>query len=151
MLEPQEVARKQNRLAIIEEAELQQRALTDEEVIDLIRSVPTHYATVGKLSQGANVLRTDPNGKWVIFEDAAGAKKIQFDVSAASNVAKGPLGPGTGQSTNTGAFVDQNGKVNVVEGMHRLEAAQAGVQIPPGLGGIPGLPGWLEYDIWPPS
>ena len=34
--------------------------------------------------------------------------------------------------------------------MHRLEAAQNGVTIVPADGGIPGLPGWLEYDLFPP-
>src|SRR5262249_28359697 len=30
---------------------------------------------IGQPPQGAKILQTDPNGKWVIFEDAAGAKK----------------------------------------------------------------------------
>jgi hypothetical protein len=84
----------------------------------------------------------------MIFEDATGAKKIQFDVSEASNLAQGPLGPGRG-TLRTGAFVGPDGKVTVVEGMHRLEAAQGGAQIAPGQGGVSGLPGWLEYDWWP--
>lgn len=103
---------------------------------------------IGQPPQGAKILQTDLNGKWVIFEDAAGAKKIQFDVSEASNFAKGPLGPGRG-TLITGAKVGPDGKVIVIEGMHRLEAAKGGAQIPVGKGGIPGLPGWLEYDLWP--
>jgi RHS repeat-associated protein len=106
-------------------------------------------APVGNPPPGAKILQTDPNGKWVIFENADGVKKIQFDVSEASNLAKGPLGPPRG-SPPTGAAVGPNGKVVVVEGMHRLEAAQGGAQIPVGQGGISGLPGWLEYDLWPP-
>jgi hypothetical protein len=106
--------------------------------------------SVGNPPQGARILQTDPNGKWVIFEDAAGAKKIQFDVTNAENVAKGPLGPGRGTS-RTGAFVGSDGKVYVVEGMHRLEAAQAGAQIASDKGGVVGLVGWLEYYIWPPG
>jgi hypothetical protein len=97
---------------------------------------------------GARIVQADPNGKWVIFEDAAGAKKIQFDVNEAKNLAAGPLGPPRGTPT-TGAFVGPDGKVTVVEGMHRLEEAKAGAQIPPDQGGVPGLPGWLEYDLWP--
>jgi hypothetical protein len=100
--------------------------------------------------QGAKILQTAPNGKWVIFEDFAGGKKIQFDVSEANNLTKGPLGPGRG-SPETGAFVGPNGKVTVVEGMHRLEAAKGGAQIAVGKGGIPGLAGWLEFDLWPPN
>lgn len=132
---------------------MQQFALTDEEVIDLIRSVPTHYAAVGKPPQGANILRTDPNGKWMIFEDAAGVKKIQFDVTAAENVAPKPLPPrgrGTKPTRQMKASVGSDGRVYVTEGMHRLEAAQNGATIPQGEGGIPGLPGWLEYDLFPP-
>ncbi len=105
---------------------------------------------IGQPPQGAKILQTDPNGKWVIFEDAAGAKKIQFDVSEASNLAKGPLGPGRG-TPETGALVGPDGKVVVVEGMHRLEAAKGGTVIPPDKGGVPGLPGWLEYDLFQPK
>jgi hypothetical protein len=104
-------------------------------------------SAVGKPPQGATILQTDPHGTWVIFE-VNGVKKIQFDVSEASNLTKGPLGPGRG-SPETGAFVGPDGKVVVVEGMHRLEAAKAGAQIPPGQGGIRGLAGWLEYNLWP--
>jgi hypothetical protein len=85
----------------------------------------------------------------VIFEDATGVQKIQFDVTEASNLAKGPLGPPRGTDP-TLATIGPNGKVVVMEGMHRLEAAQAGAQIPVGKGGIPGLPGWLEYILFVP-
>jgi RHS repeat-associated protein len=104
---------------------------------------------VGMPPQGARIIQTDPHGAWVIFEDATGVKKIQFDVTEASNLAKGPLGPGRG-TLQTGAAVGQDGKVVVVEGMHRLEACKGGAQIAPGEGGIPGLPGWLEFNLWPP-
>lgn len=104
---------------------------------------------VGKPPRGATILQTDPNGQRVIFEDAAGVRKIQFDVNAAENVAPKPLpprGPGKRPTLGTKAFVGPDGKVYVTEGMHRLEAAQGGTAIPPGQGGVPGLPGWLEYN-----
>lgn len=104
----------------------------------------------GQPPQGAKVLQTDPNGKWVIFEDANGVKKIQFDVTAAENVAPKPLPPrmpGKMPTLRTEAKVGPDGKVHVTEGMHRLEAAQGGTLIPPDLGGVPGLPGWLEYVL----
>ncbi len=82
----------------------------------------------------------------MIFEDATGAKKIQFDVTAAEPFAKPPLGPGRG-SVETEALVGPDGKVIVLEGMHRLEGAKAGDIIPVGMGGIEGKPGWLEYDL----
>src|SRR5579884_2276357 len=107
-------------------------------------------AAIGRVPQGAKVLQTDPNGKWVIFEDAAGVKKIQFDVTAAENVAPKPLpprGPGKIDTPRTEATVGPDGKVYVTEGMHRLEAAQGGTVIPPDKGGVPGLPGWLEYEL----
>lgn len=132
----------------IKEADLPSQVLTDDEVIDLIRRVPAHYASVGKLAQGAKILQVDPNGKWVIFEDAIGVKRIQFDVKAAENVGPKPLpprGPGKIDTLRTEARVGQDGKVYVTEGMHRLEAAQNGATIPPDKGGVPGLPGWLEY------
>lgn len=105
---------------------------------------------IGYPPPGARILQTDPNGKWVIFEDAAGAKKIQFDVTAAENVGPKPLpprGPGKLPTPRTEAKVGADGKVYVREGMHRLEAAQGGAIIPPDQGGIPGLPGWLEYML----
>lgn len=132
---------------------LEVEEVTDEQVIDLIRRVPTHHATVGKPPQGATILQTDPNGKWVIFEDPNGVKKIQFNVSSAENVAPKPLPPrGSAKrvTPETEATVGPDGKVYVTEGMHRLEAAQNGATIPPDNGGIPGLPGWLEYDLFPP-
>jgi hypothetical protein len=105
---------------------------------------------IGQPPQGAKILQTDPNGKWVIFEDAAGVKKIQFDVNAAENVAPKPLplrGPGKIDTPRTEAIVGPDGKVYVTEGMHRLEAAQGGAVIPPDKGGVPGQPGWLEYEL----
>lgn len=106
--------------------------------------------TIGVPPQGGKVLQSDPNGKWVILEDATGMKRIQFDVSEASNLAKGSLGPGRG-TPETGALVGPDGKVVVVEGMHRLEAARGGTAIPPDRGGVLGLPGWLEYDLFDPK
>lgn len=47
----------------------------------------------------------------------------------------------------TEAKVGSEGKIYVTEGMHRLEAAQNGATIPQDKGGIPSLPGWLEYDL----
>jgi len=105
---------------------------------------------IGQPPQGAKVLQTDPNGKWVIFEDAAGVKKIQSDVNAAENVGPKPLppkGPGRKATPRTEATVGPYGKVYVTEGMHRLEAAQGGTVIPPDKGGVPGLPDWLEYNL----
>jgi hypothetical protein len=83
---------------------------------------------IGLPPRGARIVLGDPNGKWVIFEDGTGSRKIQFDVNEATNLARGPLGPGTG-SAQTGAFVGPDGKVVVVEGMHRLEAAKGGTVI----------------------
>jgi hypothetical protein len=111
---------------------------------------PAGTGGIGQPPQGAKVFQTGPNGKWVIFENAAGVKKIQFDVTAAENVAPKPLpprGPGKGPTSRTEAKVGPGGKVYVTEGMHRLEAAQGGTVIPPDLGGVPGLPGWLEYNL----
>ncbi len=105
---------------------------------------------IGRPPQGAKILQADPNGKWVIFEDAAGVKKIQFDVTAAENVAPKPLPPsrpGKVPTPRTEAILGHDGKVYVTEGMHRLEAAQGGTVIPPDKGGVPGLPGWLEYEL----
>jgi hypothetical protein len=107
---------------------------------------------IGQPPPGAAVLQTDPSGKWVIFEDANGVKKIQFDVTAAENVAPKPLpprGPGKRPTPRTEAAVGPDGKVYVTEGMHRPEAAQGGAVIPPDQGGVPGLPRWLEYNLKP--
>jgi hypothetical protein len=106
------------------------------------------HITCGNPPPGSTILQTDPNRKWGICKDSAGKKRIQFDASEARRMSKGPLGPGRGTPL-TGAAIDPNGKVVVVEGMHRLDAAKAGVQIPVGQGGVPNLPGWLEFDLWP--
>jgi hypothetical protein len=101
----------------------------------------THYSRgIGQQPPGAKILQTDPQGQWVIFEDAAGMRKIQFDVHAAENVAPKPLpprGPGKIDTPQTEATVGPDGKVYVSKGMHRLEAAQKGATIPPDKGGIP--------------
>lgn len=81
---------------------------------------------------------------------AVGAKKIQFDVTTAENVAPKPLPPtrpGRIPTPRTEARVGADGKVYVTEGMHRHDAAQGGAIVPPDKGGIPGLPGWLEYSL----
>ncbi len=104
----------------------------------------------GKLPSGAKVAQIDPAGKWIIFDDASGATKIQFDANAAENVGPKPLPPrqpGKKPTPLTEAFIGSDGKVYVTEGMHRLEAAQGGAIIPPDQGGVPGLPGWLEYNL----
>ena len=68
---------------------------------------------IGQPPQGAKILQTDTHGKWVIFEDAAGVKKIQFDVTAAENVAPKPLprrAPGKRITPETKATVGPMGK-----------------------------------------
>jgi hypothetical protein len=71
-------------------------------------------------------------------------------VSEASNLTKGPLGPGRG-TPETAALVGPDGKVVVVEGMHRLEAAKRGTVIPPDKSSVPGRSDWLEYDLFEPK
>ena len=100
--------------------------------------------------RGSKVVRSDPNGAWRIIEDADGVRKIQFDASQASRLSKGPLGPGRG-SQATNAAIGPDGKIIVLEGKHRLEAIQQGAKIPKELGGIPELPGWLEFDLFVPK
>ena len=102
-------------------------------------------ATIGRVPQRASVVRTDPGGRWVIIEQN-GERFIQFDVRHASPLARPPLGPPRG-TPETLAAVGPDGNVIVLEGMHRLGAAQGGAIIPPANGGIPGLPGWLQYRL----
>jgi hypothetical protein len=108
----------------------------------------TNDPAVGQPPQGAKILQADPNGKWVIFEDAQGVRRIQFDVTVADRGATAPLGRSRGTEI-TGAYVRPDGTVHVVEGAHRLEAAKGGASIPVGKGGIAGLSGWLEYLLYP--
>ena len=83
-----------------------------------------------------------------MFENAEGVKKIRFDASEANRFSKSPLGLGRG-SVDTAASLGPDGKVLVSEGKHRLEAIRRGANIPESFGGIPSLPGWLEYDVFP--
>ncbi len=96
---------------------------------------------------GAAIVRADPNGRWVIFEQN-GIRYIMFDSRHARPLSNGPLGPGR-NSPETGAAVGPDGNVLVLEGMHRLEGIQRGATIPPSSGGVPDLPGWLIYRLFP--
>ena len=100
--------------------------------------------------RGSKVVRSAPDGSWRIIEDIDGVRKIQFDASQASRLSTKPLGPGRG-SLPTSAAIGPDGKVIVLEGKHRLEAIQRGARIPQEAGGIPGLPGWLEFDLFVPK
>ena len=113
-----------------------------------MRPAPGPYIPrpIGQYPEGRTILRLDPNGKYVIFEQN-GTNKMQFDVNAAEPATTGPLGPPPG-TPRTAATIGSDGKIYVLEGMHRLEGAQAGGTITPQDGGIPALPGWLEYNYW---
>jgi len=48
---------------------------------------------IGDLPAGSKVIRTDPNGNCVVFENADGVMNIQFKAASATRLSKGPLGP----------------------------------------------------------
>jgi RHS repeat-associated protein len=104
----------------------------------------------GRLPTNARNWFIDRLSRWIIYEDVNGNLRVQFNVQYADPPAN--LGPSRG-TPQTGALVRPNGRVLVVEGRHRLDAAQAGAIIPPADGGVPGLPGWLDYAYWiaPPT
>ena len=96
------------------------------------------------------MLRVSERGHWVVYEAENGRRLIQFDSRFAHNAAPKPLAPSMPDripTSRTAAMVDANGNVLVIEGMHRLEAAQGGALIPAANGGISGAPGWLQYDF----
>jgi hypothetical protein len=107
---------------------------------------------IGNVPKGAVVLEVHPDGKWVIYQDASGTKRIQFDAKCAQNFKdpspRAPGMPGGRPTPQTLAGIDKEGKVLVAEGRHRLQAAQRGGAIPEAEGGVPGLPGWLDYLLY---
>jgi uncharacterized Zn-binding protein involved in type VI secretion len=98
------------------------------------------------LPPDSKVIATDPNGKWVVFEEDIGwikLKRIRFQ----ADEARVPFAPsktynGTDEAL---AALTHDGTAYVLEGRHRVVAAAEGAEIPPDVGGVPGFPGWLQY------
>jgi RHS repeat-associated protein len=103
-------------------------------------------AAVGRLP-GRVPTRVDPWGRWAVMVDGDRHQTLLFHPRYASPFAPGPLGPGR-DSYITAAIVMPDGRVVVLEGMHRLVGAQSGAIIPEHLGGIGGWPWWLHYDLF---
>lgn len=80
-----------------------------------------------------------------------GVKYVEFDARKAftsgSNINVGGSGVGPDGSPDTMALIGPNGEVVVFEGRHRAVAAAAGDPIPEHIGGIPGEPGHLRYEL----
>jgi hypothetical protein len=96
---------------------------------------------------GTRVIETDPQGRWVRYEEADGSQHLRFRAEDA-RTAQAPRDHGPTPDREAG--VNDNGDAFVVEGRHRaVGTANEGATVPPELGGVPDQPGVLDYPYYP--
>lgn len=107
------------------------------------------------------VEQNDQHG-YAVYQHDDGTMTIQADCSKAF-ANRSPNDLMLRPTTHTGddnrvnipeAFIGKDGRVVVMEGMHRSAAASHGTQVPPDpdnphLGGVPGRPGYMNYEYSP--
>jgi RHS repeat-associated protein len=101
---------------------------------------------------GSPSVMVDPRGLSVqtggphheVYTAADGTERIRFQADQAVTLQEAT--PGRNYSTDSLAGVTEDGKVYVHEGRHRAIGAAHGDTIPADVGGIPGRPGWLDYE-----
>jgi len=107
------------------------------------------------------VEQNDQHG-YAIYQHDDGTMTIQADCSKAF-ANRSPNDLVLRPTTHTGddnrvnipeAFIGKDGRVVVMEGQHRSAAASHGAQVPPDpdnphLGGVPGRPGYMNYEYSP--
>jgi RHS repeat-associated protein len=105
------------------------------------------------------LIAEDPVNGWQIFEHSNGDQKFTIRADCRRGYAT-PKPGGLRDSVNHAsgnwpeAHLGQDGRVIVMEGTHRAAAAAQGHQIPPDpevphLGGVPGMPGHMEFEYHP--
>jgi hypothetical protein len=105
-------------------------------------------AAAASLPQGANIIGTDPNGHWIVYEMPNGAQQVRFRAREAWF----PNEPtATPNNTNlTLATILGDGRLVILEGIHRTPAmARERVSIVPSRGGLEQAPGWLDFSYDP--
>jgi hypothetical protein len=100
---------------------------------------------MASLPQGSRVLGTDPNGSWILYETPHGAQQIRFCAREAWFPSE-PT-PTLNDTINTSATIFPDGRVVVMEGLHRTRAvARQRVMMDPDNGGVELAPGWLDFS-----
>lgn len=121
------------------------KVVEEEPAVELPTPEESGPSPLDTLPPGSKVISTDPNGNWVVFEDATGFKKIRFKADEAITMhAPSEAYNGTDETL---AALSRDGIAYVIEGRHRVVAAAKGDEIPPYVGGVPGFPGWLQYNF----
>jgi hypothetical protein len=100
------------------------------------------------LPQGARIIGTDSNGHWIAYEMPNGARRVRFRARDAWLPNEPSVMP---NNTNiTLAIVNRDGRLVVLEGVHRTRAmARERVMIDPNRGGLEQAPGWLDFSYDP--
>ena len=100
------------------------------------------------LPQGAQILRADPKGNWLVYEMPNGAQLVRFRASEAW-LPNEPT-PMPNNTNVTSATILTDGRVVVTEGLHRTRAmARRRVPMSPSHGGVASAPGWLDFAYDP--
>jgi hypothetical protein len=107
-------------------------------------------AVVACLPEGADVIATDPNGQWIVYQTTNGAQQVRFRAHEAWLPNEPTASP---NNTNfTLATIHTDGRLLVLEGIHRTRAmARERVVIDPIRGGLENAPGWLDFSYDPSS
>ena len=105
-------------------------------------------AAAASLAQGARIIRRDPNGNWIVYEMPNGAQQVRFRAREAWLPNEPTVTP---NNTNiTLASVDRDGRLVVLEGIHRTRAvARERVMIGTSRGGVEQAPGWRDFSYDP--
>jgi hypothetical protein len=113
----------------------------------IVREANLTAAAAG-LPQGAGIIGTDPNGHWIAYEMPNGAQQVRFRASQAWLPNEPTVMPNN--TIRTLATVHEDGRLVVLEGMHRTRAMARGrVMIDPSRGGVGQAPGWLDFSYDP--
>jgi RHS repeat-associated protein len=129
---------------------------------DYPRDPINNFDPQGLSCPNPRLVRSDPQGRWEIYEHADGQLTIRADCTRGF-AARPPGDVILRATTHTGsdnavnlpeAHLGEGDRLIVMEGMHRSAAASRGAQMPqdpdhPHLGGVPGRPGWVEYEYSP--
>jgi hypothetical protein len=90
----------------------------------------------------------DANGHWIVYEMPVGAQQVRFRAREAWLPNEPSFLPNN--TTITVATVNRDGRVVVLEGLHRTRAmARERVLVDPNRGGVEQAPGWLDFSYDP--
>lgn len=96
----------------------------------------------GDLPSGSKVLAEGDS--YIVYKNAVGQERIRFKADEAVTYQPKPR---VNNTAETLAALNEDGKVFVHEGRHRVVDAARGAEIPRDLGGVAGQPGILDYEF----